>query len=248
MSRVDEPFAGLFTQGMVTHESYRARGRRLAVPGGGRAPADGSAVHRGTGEPVDGRARRGDVEVASATRSIRARSSRATAPTPRAGSSCRTIRPSATWNGPRPAWPAPTGSPSGCSGWSKAIAALRGGRCRARRVRRRRRWTLRQRDAPDDRRRDRGAGGLRLQRRGGAASTSSPTRSPTPSGPRRAGRCGGLGWARREALDVLARLVAPMMPHLAEEMRAPARPGSTAAGGRDALAGGRSGARGGADA
>ena len=36
---IEEPFAGLFTQGMVTHESYRARGRRLAVSRGGRAAA-----------------------------------------------------------------------------------------------------------------------------------------------------------------------------------------------------------------
>ncbi len=36
---LDEPFAGLFTQGMVTHESYRERERRLALPRGGRAAA-----------------------------------------------------------------------------------------------------------------------------------------------------------------------------------------------------------------
>ena len=34
------------------------------------------------------------------------------------------------------------------------------------------------------------------------------------------------GWARREALRTLARLVAPMMPHLAEEMHARLRPGA----------------------
>ncbi len=33
---LDEPFAGLFTQGMVCHETYQSDGRRLAVPGGGR--------------------------------------------------------------------------------------------------------------------------------------------------------------------------------------------------------------------
>ena len=40
---IEEPFAGLFTQGMVTHESYRAPRPALAVPrGGGEAP-DGTA-------------------------------------------------------------------------------------------------------------------------------------------------------------------------------------------------------------
>ena len=33
---VDEPFAGLFTQGMVNHESYRSAGQSLALSGRGR--------------------------------------------------------------------------------------------------------------------------------------------------------------------------------------------------------------------
>ena len=36
----------------------------------------------------------------------------------------------------------------------------------------------------------------------------------------------GLDWARREAMEVLARLSAPMMPHLAEEVMACLNPGS----------------------
>ncbi len=52
---IDEPFAGLFTQGMVTHESYRstpgANGAWLYPEEVIRQP-DGSAVHRATGEPV----------------------------------------------------------------------------------------------------------------------------------------------------------------------------------------------------
>ncbi len=35
----------------------------------------------------------------------------------------------------------------------------------------------------------------------------------------------GMAWARREAVDGLARLIAPMMPHLAEEMYARLHPG-----------------------
>ncbi|HME25704.1 MAG TPA: leucine--tRNA ligase [Acetobacteraceae bacterium] len=52
---IDEPFAGLFTQGMVTHESYRSapgpNGTWLYPDEVVKQP-DGSAVHRGSGEPV----------------------------------------------------------------------------------------------------------------------------------------------------------------------------------------------------
>ena len=52
---VDEPFAGLFTQGMVTHESYRvgagANGGWLYPEEVEKRP-DGTAVQRGTGEIV----------------------------------------------------------------------------------------------------------------------------------------------------------------------------------------------------
>jgi leucyl-tRNA synthetase len=52
---VEEPFAGLFTQGMVTHESYRtapgASGTWL-YPEEVDKKADGTAVRRGTDEPV----------------------------------------------------------------------------------------------------------------------------------------------------------------------------------------------------
>jgi leucyl-tRNA synthetase len=37
----------------------------------------------------------------------------------------------------------------------------------------------------------------------------------------------GLDWARREAVEMLARLSAPMMPHLAEEVIALLNPGTT---------------------
>ena len=74
---------------------------------------------------------------------------------------------------------------------------------------------------------------------------NSPTRSPRRSAA--APTEAGLAWARREAMETLARLIAPMMPHLAEEMHARLHPGSGAAGRRAALAGGRSGAGGGRD-
>ena len=47
-------------------------------------------------------------------------------------------------------------------------------------------------------------------------------RAVVPSG----GPEAGLGWARREAVEMLARLASPMMPHLAEEVYARLFPGN----------------------
>jgi leucyl-tRNA synthetase len=43
----------------------------------------------------------------------------------------------------------------------------------------------------------------------------------------RAGDVPGIGWARREAVEMMARLAAPMMPHLAEEIYARLHPGAS---------------------
>ncbi|HQT79954.1 MAG TPA: leucine--tRNA ligase, partial [Rhodopila sp.] len=49
---VEEPFAGLFTQGMVNHESYRGADGRWLYPEEIEKRSDGTAVHRETNEPV----------------------------------------------------------------------------------------------------------------------------------------------------------------------------------------------------
>jgi leucyl-tRNA synthetase len=49
---IGEPFDGLFTQGMVTHESYRGADGRWLYPEEVVRQADGTAVHRQTGEAV----------------------------------------------------------------------------------------------------------------------------------------------------------------------------------------------------
>ena len=49
---LDEPFAGLFTQGMVTHASYRGEDGRWLYPDEVDILADGTARHRETGEDV----------------------------------------------------------------------------------------------------------------------------------------------------------------------------------------------------
>jgi len=48
----EEPFAGLFTQGMVTHESYKGADGRWLYPEDVERPGDGTARHRDTGEAV----------------------------------------------------------------------------------------------------------------------------------------------------------------------------------------------------
>ena len=52
MVGVAEPFAGLFTQGMVTHESYRGADGRWVPTAEVQKLADGTARHRGTGEAI----------------------------------------------------------------------------------------------------------------------------------------------------------------------------------------------------
>jgi leucyl-tRNA synthetase len=52
MLDVDEPFAGLFTQGMVTHESYRTADGRWLYPAEVERLPDGRAQERGTGVDV----------------------------------------------------------------------------------------------------------------------------------------------------------------------------------------------------
>ncbi|MGE3623495.1 MAG: leucine--tRNA ligase [Bdellovibrionales bacterium] len=49
---VDEPFAGLFTQGMITHESYKDEAGKWLYPEEVSKNADGSARHVETGRPV----------------------------------------------------------------------------------------------------------------------------------------------------------------------------------------------------
>jgi leucyl-tRNA synthetase len=49
---LDEPFAGLFTQGMVTHESYRGADGRWLYPEEIQREPDGTVRHRDTLEPV----------------------------------------------------------------------------------------------------------------------------------------------------------------------------------------------------
>ena len=96
---IDEPFAGLFTQGMVVHETYRASKRRLDRAGkrqdrrhGRRATRDACLDRRR--RSTSARSRR--CRSRRRTPSTPTTSSTPTAPTPRAGSCSPIRRPSAT--------------------------------------------------------------------------------------------------------------------------------------------------------
>ena len=220
---LDEPFAGLFTQGMVVHETYRAangewvdagrgqdrrRRRRAAAP---RSPRPAS------------RSRSAPIEKMSKSkkqhRRPRRHHRRATAPTWRAGSCCRIRRPSATWNGPSAACRAPGASPSGCGGWSARRprsrqpprprppggVRRRGARAAQGRPSRARASVRGHREAALQRLRRPHLRVRQCARRGRSA--RSQQRAATPD----------FAWAVREAADILVRLFHPMMPHLAEE-------------------------------
>ena len=118
---LDEPFAGLFTQGMVVHETYRTKDGEWVAPAEVKIEGDGDARRAtliATGEAVEIGADRENVEVEAQHHRPRRDHRRLTAPTWRAGSCCRTRRPSATWNGPSAASRAPGASRSGCGGSS----------------------------------------------------------------------------------------------------------------------------------
>jgi leucyl-tRNA synthetase len=200
---VAEPFAGLFTQGMVTHESYKGADGRWLYPEEVEKRPDGTAMVRGHDEPVTV----GRVEAMSKSKRNTvdpAPSSPATAPTPRAGSSSATTRPSATWSGAR----------AGVAGSNRFVQRL---------------WRLAQNmaeaDAPDQ---EMGRKLRRQTHRAIAAVTDALDGFAFNVAVARihelanaiAEAAAARSDARREALATLLRLAAPAMPHLAEELHA----------------------------
>jgi leucyl-tRNA synthetase len=213
---VEEPFAGLFTQGMVNHESYRSapgpNGRWLYPEEVEKRP-DGTTVHRETGEPVTV----GRVEAMSKSRR-------------------NTIDPGAIiarYGADTARWFILSDNPperdmewteSGAAGAFRftqrvfrLAEALDGARSEM---------------MPDDF----GPAGRTLRRatHRAIASVTEGLESfafnvavarlyelaNAITDAERAAPEAGLAWARREAVEMLARLSSPMMPHLAEEVYA----------------------------
>ena len=126
---IKEPFKGLFTQGMVTHETYQSARRALAV-----ARRD---QHRRGRHGDRARDRRGRRPAAASRRcpsrrrtpSIPSRSSIVTGPMRCAGSCCPIRRPSATSNGRSAGSRARRASSSACGGWRRRRPAERARTC-----------------------------------------------------------------------------------------------------------------------
>jgi leucyl-tRNA synthetase len=119
---VKEPFGSLFTQGMVTHETYSrvdpANGQPIwYAPGEVERSGDGATL-KADGQPVEiGRV----IKMSKSKKNVvdPTTSSRAMAPTRSAGSCCPTARPSATCPGRKRASRAARASCSACGACSR---------------------------------------------------------------------------------------------------------------------------------
>jgi leucyl-tRNA synthetase len=210
---VDEPFAGLFTQGMVNHESYRSADNRWLYPEEIEKRADGSAVLRETGEPVTV----GRVEAMSKSKR-------------------NTIDPGAIiarYGADTARWFILSDNPPERDmEWTESGAA--GAFRFTQRI-------FRLAEALDGARTEMmpdafGTSGRTLRRAthrciaavtdalDGFAFNVAVARvyelANAITDAERAAPEAGLAWARREAVETLARLTSPMMPHLAEEIYA----------------------------
>jgi leucyl-tRNA synthetase len=216
---VDEPFAGLFTQGMVTHASFRGADGRWLYPDEVETLADGTARHLETGEAVTvgrveamSKSKRNTVDPGAIIARYGADTARwfilADNPPERdmewteagvAGAYRFTQRlfrlaegardPAAAW----PAEPAPAARALRQATHRTIVAVTEALEGFAFNV-----------------------AVARLHELANAAADAAKGDDAAP----------GLAWARHEAVTMLARLIAPMMPHLAEEIHARVVPGA----------------------
>ena len=227
---VDEPFAGLFTQGMVTHESYRSADGRWLYPEEVEQRADGVAVEQETGQPVT----IGRVEAMSKSRR-------------------NTVDPDAIiarYGADTARWFILSDNPPERDmEWTEA--GVQGAYRFTQRL-----FRLAEAIADAPGASERGMGGLVPDSFTGAARALRQATHRTivavtealesfafnvavarihelanavaaTERPDDDADAEQLAWARRESMEILARLVAPMMPHLAEEIHARLHPGSS---------------------
>jgi leucyl-tRNA synthetase len=216
---VEEPFAGLFTQGMVNHESYRATDGTWLYPEEIEKTADGRVSRRDTGEPVTV----GRIEAMSKSKR-------------------NTIDPGAIiarYGADTARWFILSDNPPDRDmEWTESGAA---GAYRF--TQRIFRLTEAVQDIAAGDQPAEFAAAVRALRRATHRAIAAVTEalegfafnvavarlyelSNAIADAERAQDEPGLGWARREAVEMLARLSSPMMPHLAEEIRARLYPDS----------------------
>ena len=215
---VDEPFAGLFTQGMVNHESYKSADGAWLYPEEIEKRADGTAVHRETGLPVTV----GRIEAMSKSKR-------------------NTIDPGAIiarYGADTARWFILSDNPPERDmEWTESGAA--GAYRFTQRIFRLAETLPQAGDKPDAF----GTAGRTLRRathKAIAAVTEAWEAfafnvavarmyelANAITDAERAPDEPGLGWARREAVESMARLCAPAMPHLAEEIFARLHPGTS---------------------
>jgi len=218
---VAEPFAGLFTQGMVTHESYRGADGQWRYPAEVERRADGTVVDRATGKPVSV----GRVEKMSKSRR-------------------NTVDPDAIiarYGADTPRWFILSDNPPERDmEWTEAGAA--GAYRFVQRV-----FRLAETlagEVPDDVIPTSFSPTARSLRRATHRAIAAVTEAleefafnvavarlyelanAITDAEREPAGGEGMAWTRCEAVDSLARLISPMMPHLAEEMYAKLHPGA----------------------
>ena len=214
MTSRDEPFDGLFTQGMVCHETYKRERRQVAAARGGRARRRRQGRARLRQEPGRGRPLGEDVQVEEERRRpgpdhprLRRRhralvhavglAARARPRMDRSRRRGRLALPAA----PVPHRQRRRSSRLPPAGTAKPAGVLR------------RRDRAAPRRAQDHRRRVGRHRGVPLQQgRGAALRARQRDRRLRGEGRRRP------TWALREALEIFVRLIGPMTPHLAEEL------------------------------
>jgi leucyl-tRNA synthetase len=219
---VAEPFAGLFTQGMVTHESYRGADGRWLYPEEVERAADGTALHRDTREAVTigrveamSKSKRNTVDPGAIIERFGADTARwfilSDNPPERdmewteagvAGAHRFTQRLYRLVAGAAPKLPLPDTSAAEATGAARRLRQATH-RCIAAVTEALETFAFNSAVA-------------RIHELANAINAVEAEDEP------------GMGVARREGLEAVTRLSAPMMPHLAEEMWALLRPGESA--------------------